>query len=53
MSTLKGKDILDGAQFSRDEIEMIMALADKYRGQLRETARPGGPEGRGSGRPLL
>ena len=37
MSTLKGKDVLDGAQFSRDEIEMIMALADKYRGQLRET----------------
>jgi aspartate carbamoyltransferase catalytic subunit len=37
MSTLKGKDVLAGAQFSRDEIEMIMALADKYRGQLRET----------------
>ncbi len=36
MSSLKGKDILDGAQFSRDEIETIMALADNYRGQLHE-----------------
>jgi aspartate carbamoyltransferase len=36
MSTLKGKDILDGAQFTRDEIETIMDLADEYRGQLRQ-----------------
>jgi aspartate carbamoyltransferase catalytic subunit len=36
MSSLKGKDILDGAQFTREEIETIVALADKYRGQLRE-----------------
>ncbi len=36
MSTLKGKDILDGAQFSRGEIEMIMELADQYRDRLRK-----------------
>jgi aspartate carbamoyltransferase len=36
MAGLKGKDILDGAQFSRDEIETIMALADNYRGQLQQ-----------------
>ncbi len=37
MSTLKGKDILDGAQFTRDEIEQIMAVADDFRGQLEKT----------------
>lgn len=36
MVSLKGKDILDGAQFTRDEIEAIMALADRFRGQLSE-----------------
>jgi aspartate carbamoyltransferase len=36
MATLKGKDVLDGAQFSRDEIETIMALAEDYRGLLHE-----------------
>ena len=35
MVNLKGKDILDGAQFSRKEIDFIMALADDLRGQLR------------------
>lgn len=34
MTRLKGKDILDGAQFTRDEIETIMQLADYYCGQL-------------------
>ncbi len=36
MSSLKGKDILDGAQFTREEIDAIMALADDYRSQLAE-----------------
>ncbi|MCU0509972.1 MAG: aspartate carbamoyltransferase [Anaerolineae bacterium] len=36
MSFLNGKDVLDGAQFTRDEIDAIMALADDYRGQLGE-----------------
>ncbi len=36
MASLKGKDILDGAQFTREEIEAIMALADDFRGQLKE-----------------
>ena len=37
MIDLTGKDILDGAQFTRDEIEAIMALADEFRGQLEKT----------------
>jgi aspartate carbamoyltransferase catalytic subunit len=36
MVNLKGKDILDGAQFSREEIDHIMDLADKYREQLKD-----------------
>ena len=36
MSVLKGKDILDGAQFTREEIDAIMTLADDFRGQLSE-----------------
>lgn len=36
MVNLKGKDILDGAQFSRDEIDFIMAVADDFRGQLKD-----------------
>ena len=36
MASLHGKDILDGAQFARGEIEAIMALADEFRGQLAE-----------------
>jgi len=39
MVNLKGKDILDGAQFTREEIEHIMAVADGFRQQLRD--RPG------------
>ncbi|MCX6054859.1 MAG: aspartate carbamoyltransferase [Chloroflexi bacterium] len=35
MKTLKGKDILDGAQFSREEIDFVMAVADDFRGQLK------------------
>ncbi len=38
MVDLKGKDILDGAQFTREEIEHIMAVADGFRAQL-ERAR--------------
>jgi len=36
MVNLKGKDILDGAQFSRDEIDFIMSVADDFRGQLKD-----------------
>jgi aspartate carbamoyltransferase catalytic subunit len=36
MVTLKGKDILDGAQFTRDEIEHILAVAADFRDQLQE-----------------
>ena len=39
MADLKGKDILDGAQFTRDEIERIMAVAEDFRQQLER--RPG------------
>ena len=39
MVDLKGKDILHGAQFSRDELEQIMDLADIFRVQLED--RPG------------
>jgi aspartate carbamoyltransferase len=34
MADLKGKDILDGAQFTRDEIERVMAVAEDFRQQL-------------------
>ncbi|MGA2263636.1 MAG: aspartate carbamoyltransferase [Acidobacteriota bacterium] len=33
---LRGKDILDGAQFTREEIEHIMAVADGFRLQLQD-----------------
>jgi aspartate carbamoyltransferase catalytic subunit len=36
MVNLKGKDILDGAQFSREEIDFVMAVADDFRGQLKK-----------------
>jgi len=39
MVNLKGKDILDGAQFTREEIEHIMSVADGFRKDLQE--RPG------------
>jgi aspartate carbamoyltransferase catalytic subunit len=39
MVNLRGKDILDGAQFTREEIEFIMAAADGFRRQLQE--KPG------------
>jgi len=39
MVNLQGKDILHGAQFSREELERIMDVADLFRSQL-ET-RPG------------
>lgn len=35
MENLKGKDILDGAQFSREEIDFVMTVADDFRGQLK------------------
>src|SRR5271157_1094628 len=35
MFSLKDKDILDGAQFSREEIDYVMALADDFRGQIK------------------
>ena len=35
MINLKGKDILDGAQFTREDIDYIMALADDFRTQLK------------------
>lgn len=34
MVNLKGKDILDGAQFTRAEIDHIMSVADNFRKQL-------------------
>jgi aspartate carbamoyltransferase catalytic subunit len=34
MVNLKGKDILDGAQFTREEIEHIMTVAESFRQQL-------------------
>ena len=39
MVNLKGKDVLHGAQFSREELEQIMDLADTFRIQLAN--RPG------------
>ena len=36
MVDLKNKDILDGAQFTREEIEHIMSVAEGMREQLRE-----------------
>src|ERR1035437_6091763 len=36
MVSMKGKDILDGAQFTRDEIDYTMALADDFRGQIKD-----------------
>lgn len=35
MVSLKDKDILDGAQFSREEIDYVMALADDFRSQIK------------------
>jgi aspartate carbamoyltransferase catalytic subunit len=34
MTDFKGKDILDGAQFTREEIERVIAVADDFRQQL-------------------
>ncbi len=34
MADLKGSDILDGAQFTRDEIERVIAVADDFRRQV-------------------
>jgi aspartate carbamoyltransferase len=39
MVYLKGKDILDGAQFTREEIEHIMTVADRFRQDLED--KPG------------
>ncbi len=36
MVNLKGKDILDGAQFTRDELEHIMDVAADFRNQLKQ-----------------
>ncbi len=36
MVDLKGKDILHGAQFTREEIEHIMEVAEQFRGRLEE-----------------
>jgi aspartate carbamoyltransferase catalytic subunit len=36
MTDLKGKDILDGAQFSREDLEHIMAVSDSLRAQLKD-----------------
>jgi aspartate carbamoyltransferase len=36
MVSLKGKDILDGAQFTREEIDYVMALADDFRSQIKD-----------------
>ncbi|MCX6032560.1 MAG: aspartate carbamoyltransferase [Chloroflexi bacterium] len=33
---LRGKDILDGAQFTREEVDHIMAVADEMRARLRD-----------------
>lgn len=37
MVDLTGKDILDGAQFTREELERIMDVAADFRGQLEKT----------------
>ncbi len=37
MVDLKGKDILDGAQFTDEELERILAVADEFRGRLETT----------------
>src|SRR5512143_1497828 len=34
MADLKGRDILDGAQFTREEIERVIAVADDFRRQV-------------------
>jgi aspartate carbamoyltransferase catalytic subunit len=39
MVNLKGKDILDGAQFDRDEIEHVMDVAERLRRRLQD--KPG------------
>jgi len=36
MSNMKGKDILEGGQFTREEIDHIMAVADDFRTQLQD-----------------
>ncbi len=37
MIQMKGKDILSGAQFRREELEQIMGLADEFRARLERT----------------
>jgi aspartate carbamoyltransferase len=37
MINLRGKDILDGAQFTREEVDQIMAVADEMRARLQDT----------------
>ncbi len=37
MINLCGKDILDGAQFTREEVDHIMAVADEMRARLQKT----------------
>jgi aspartate carbamoyltransferase catalytic subunit len=39
MASLKGKDILDGTQFTREELDQVMDVADGLRQQLKD--RPG------------
>jgi aspartate carbamoyltransferase len=41
MVDLKGKDILDGGQFTQEEIDLIMSVADDFRRQLQD--RPDKP----------
>jgi aspartate carbamoyltransferase catalytic subunit len=36
MVSLRGKDILDGKQFSRDEIELILSVADVFSDRLKK-----------------
>jgi aspartate carbamoyltransferase len=38
MTSLKGKDILDGEQFTREEIDLVMRVADDFHGRLQEKA---------------
>jgi len=39
MPDFKGKDILDGAQFTRQDIDHVMRVAEDMRAQLKD--RPG------------
>jgi len=36
MVHLKGKDILDGEQFTREEIDFVMSIADEFRNRLKK-----------------